>query len=219
MTRRTAQRELVGEDFLEIHPDDAAAKGLAAGDFVELESRRSRVRVRVQLIAPRDSRDAVSCLPLSGNTYQPPDQLLYRPGIQVPGIQNNRGQACSRFPRRLCPEWQRHVCDTSVVFPSPFTNGAVKGRRDTVPASPERITVYPQERDPHSKPRFGGGVSLKDSIRNEKRPSTPESSRPHLALRDGTPALALGRRFSKTNFELRDEDSLRRCWPGGQIHG
>ncbi len=49
MTRRTAQRELVGEDFLEIHPDDAAAKGLAAGDFVELESRRSHVRVRVHL--------------------------------------------------------------------------------------------------------------------------------------------------------------------------
>jgi formate dehydrogenase major subunit len=49
MTRRTAQRELVGEDLLEIHPDDAAAKGLAAGDFVELESRRSRARVRVTL--------------------------------------------------------------------------------------------------------------------------------------------------------------------------
>jgi formate dehydrogenase alpha subunit len=49
MTRRTAQRELVGEDFLEIHPDDAAARGLAAGDFVELESRRSRVRARVRL--------------------------------------------------------------------------------------------------------------------------------------------------------------------------
>jgi predicted molibdopterin-dependent oxidoreductase YjgC len=49
MTRRTAQRELVGEDFLEIHPDDAAAKGLAAGDFVEIESRRSRTQVRVSL--------------------------------------------------------------------------------------------------------------------------------------------------------------------------
>jgi predicted molibdopterin-dependent oxidoreductase YjgC len=49
MTRRTPQRELVGEDFLEMHPDDAAAKGLAAGDFVELESRRSRARVRVTL--------------------------------------------------------------------------------------------------------------------------------------------------------------------------
>ena len=49
MTRRTAQRELVGEDLLEIHPDDAAAKGLAAGDLVELESRRSRARVRVTL--------------------------------------------------------------------------------------------------------------------------------------------------------------------------
>jgi len=49
MTRRTPQRELVGEDLLEIHPDDAAAKGLAAGDFVDLESRRSRVRVRVSL--------------------------------------------------------------------------------------------------------------------------------------------------------------------------
>ena len=49
MTRRTAQRELVGEDFLEIHPDDAASRGLAAGDFVELESRRSQVRARVRL--------------------------------------------------------------------------------------------------------------------------------------------------------------------------
>jgi len=52
MTRRTAQRELVGEDFLEIHPDDAAAKGLAAGDFVDLEGRRSRTRVRIRL-SPR----------------------------------------------------------------------------------------------------------------------------------------------------------------------
>ena len=98
MTRRTAQRELVGEDFLEIHPDDAAAKGLAAGDFVELESRRSHVRARVHLSRPHDSRDAVSRLPLSGNTYQPSDQLLYRPGFQVPGIQNNRGQASAGSP-------------------------------------------------------------------------------------------------------------------------
>lgn len=49
MTRRTAQRDLVGEDFLEIHPDDAAAKGIAAGDFVELASRRGRARARVGL--------------------------------------------------------------------------------------------------------------------------------------------------------------------------
>ena len=49
MTRRTAQRQLVAEDWLEVHPDDAAAEGLAPGDFVELESRRSRTRVRVSL--------------------------------------------------------------------------------------------------------------------------------------------------------------------------
>lgn len=49
MTRRTAQCELVGEDFLEIHPDDASAIGIAAGDFVELESRRDRAKARVRL--------------------------------------------------------------------------------------------------------------------------------------------------------------------------
>jgi predicted molibdopterin-dependent oxidoreductase YjgC len=49
MTRRTPQCELAGEDLLEIHPADAAANGLASRDFVNLESRRGRTRVRVSL--------------------------------------------------------------------------------------------------------------------------------------------------------------------------
>ncbi|GIW73090.1 MAG: formate dehydrogenase subunit alpha [Planctomycetota bacterium] len=48
MSRRTAQRELLAGDVLEIHPEDAAAQGLRAGEPVGVVSRWGRTRLRVQ---------------------------------------------------------------------------------------------------------------------------------------------------------------------------
>jgi formate dehydrogenase alpha subunit len=48
MTRRTVQRELVGEDVLEIHPRDAERDGIADGAAVAVESRWGRTRVRAR---------------------------------------------------------------------------------------------------------------------------------------------------------------------------
>jgi predicted molibdopterin-dependent oxidoreductase YjgC len=47
MTRRTPSRELVAEDRLEIHPQDAEREGLAEADRVELASRWGRTTVSV----------------------------------------------------------------------------------------------------------------------------------------------------------------------------
>jgi formate dehydrogenase major subunit len=49
MTRRTPNRELEDQDYLEIHPLDATEAGIGAGDLVHVESRygQSRVRARV----------------------------------------------------------------------------------------------------------------------------------------------------------------------------
>ena len=49
MTRRTPNAELVGEDLLYVHPDDAQAKHLANGDTVRLRSPRAETLMRVAL--------------------------------------------------------------------------------------------------------------------------------------------------------------------------
>jgi formate dehydrogenase major subunit len=48
MTRRTANLELVPVEWLEIHPDDAARVGVAAGGRVRVESRRGRVELEAR---------------------------------------------------------------------------------------------------------------------------------------------------------------------------
>ena len=55
MTRRTANLELLPGEWLEIHPDDASAHGVADGQQVEVESRNGRIQVTARLterIAP-----------------------------------------------------------------------------------------------------------------------------------------------------------------------
>ncbi len=49
MTRRTPNTELIREDLLYVHPDDAQAKGIADGDQVRLRSPRSETSLRVAL--------------------------------------------------------------------------------------------------------------------------------------------------------------------------
>ena len=45
MTRRTGNLELLSHDVLEIHPDDAAAHGIAAGALVEVRSRNGSIQL------------------------------------------------------------------------------------------------------------------------------------------------------------------------------
>lgn len=47
MTRRTPNRDLVGHELLDLHPDDLARLGLRDGDETEVTSRRGSVLVRV----------------------------------------------------------------------------------------------------------------------------------------------------------------------------
>jgi formate dehydrogenase major subunit len=49
MTRRTGNLELMSADWLEVHPDDAAAAGIADGGLVEVRSRNGRIEMHVQL--------------------------------------------------------------------------------------------------------------------------------------------------------------------------
>ncbi len=49
MTRRTGNVDILGEDTLMIHPDDAASKGIADGDLVCVSSARGKVDVRAKI--------------------------------------------------------------------------------------------------------------------------------------------------------------------------
>jgi formate dehydrogenase major subunit len=49
MTRRTPNRELVTEDILVIHPDDALEKGLSDGDYADIWSQRGRTTMRTEM--------------------------------------------------------------------------------------------------------------------------------------------------------------------------
>ena len=46
MTRRTGNLELMSADWLEVHPDDAAALGIADGEEVTVRSRRGQIGCR-----------------------------------------------------------------------------------------------------------------------------------------------------------------------------
>jgi formate dehydrogenase major subunit len=49
MTRRTPNKELVNEDILFVHPNDAAIKGIKSGDFVNIFSERGQTNMRVEI--------------------------------------------------------------------------------------------------------------------------------------------------------------------------
>ncbi len=49
MTRRTGNVEILTEDVLLIHPDDAAANGIAQGDMVCVESPRGKVDIKAEI--------------------------------------------------------------------------------------------------------------------------------------------------------------------------
>ena len=49
MTRRTGNAQIVTEDLLAIHPEDAARKGIADGDIVRVFSARGEVRMKARI--------------------------------------------------------------------------------------------------------------------------------------------------------------------------
>jgi formate dehydrogenase major subunit len=49
MTRRTPNMALVAADWLEVHPDDAAARGIAEGDAVRITSAQGTARARARV--------------------------------------------------------------------------------------------------------------------------------------------------------------------------
>ena len=49
MTRRTANEEILSEDYLMINPEDAKIKGIDNGDFVCVESPRGKVNIKAQI--------------------------------------------------------------------------------------------------------------------------------------------------------------------------
>lgn len=49
MTRRTPNLRFAGADVLVVHPDDARSCGVGPGDWVEIESRHGRTRVRARI--------------------------------------------------------------------------------------------------------------------------------------------------------------------------
>ncbi|MCU0456163.1 MAG: formate dehydrogenase subunit alpha [Bacteroidales bacterium] len=49
MTRRTPNREIVTEDLLFVHPNDAKTKGLASGDFARIYSARGMTTMKVKV--------------------------------------------------------------------------------------------------------------------------------------------------------------------------
>jgi len=49
MTRRTGNAQIVTEDLLAIHPDDAARKGIGDGDLVRIFSIRGEVRMHAKV--------------------------------------------------------------------------------------------------------------------------------------------------------------------------
>ena len=70
MTRRTGNLELMSEDWLEVHPDDAAALGLEDGETVTVRSRRGRDRA-ARAGAPSGSSRATCSRPSTSRRCAP----------------------------------------------------------------------------------------------------------------------------------------------------
>jgi predicted molibdopterin-dependent oxidoreductase YjgC len=87
MTRRTPNQQLAAADLLEIHPDDAAREGLAAGSRVVLASRWGETRVAVA-ISPRTPRGSLFL------------------SFHQPETHANRVTGPQRDPRSNCPEYK-----------------------------------------------------------------------------------------------------------------
>jgi formate dehydrogenase alpha subunit len=86
-TRRTGNLELQGEDWVEIHPEDAAQLGIAFGDEVEVASARGSVRTR-------------ACV----TTRVAPGDLFL--SFHFPEVKTNLLTSASADPTTRCPEYK-----------------------------------------------------------------------------------------------------------------
>ncbi|MGH7142531.1 MAG: formate dehydrogenase subunit alpha [Planctomycetota bacterium] len=92
MTRRTANRVLMSEDILVIHPDDAAQKGIDDGDAVRMKSERGEVVLKASLA--RDVNPGVVY-----TTFHFPERLV------------NRITSDATDAESMCPEYKVTAVD------------------------------------------------------------------------------------------------------------
>ena len=91
MTRRSdGLNELVPTGFVEVHPDDAEALGVADGDVVVVETRRGRIDVPAHVTRARAAGHGVHPVPLLGVPGQPAHQHGARPAGEDPRVQGLR---------------------------------------------------------------------------------------------------------------------------------
>ena len=91
MTRRTGNVEILTEDVLMIHPDDAAKNGIAQGDMVCVESPRGKVDIKAYIT----------------------DEM--KPGIlsstfHFPEVMLNIITSDEHYTEALCPEYKVVAC-------------------------------------------------------------------------------------------------------------
>ena len=86
-TRRTGNLELQPEDWVEIHPTDAHALGIAFGDDVEIASARGQVRTRA----------CVTTRVAQGNVFL---------SFHFPEVKTNLLTSASTDPLTKCPEYK-----------------------------------------------------------------------------------------------------------------
>ena len=117
LTRTGKSPKLVQREpsaYVEVHPDDAAELGMAAGQLAELSSRRGTLRLPVK-INPGLSRGVVFVpVPLGRpvqrtDSGQLPDDLGHRPGRQAARVQVLRrpagpGPRCARARNGFCAD-------------------------------------------------------------------------------------------------------------------
>jgi formate dehydrogenase major subunit len=86
-TRRTGNLELQGEDWVELHPDDAARLGVRMGDEVEIESARGAVRTYA----------CVTTRVAAGNVFL---------SFHFPEVKTNLLTSAGADPVTSCPEYK-----------------------------------------------------------------------------------------------------------------
>ena len=107
MTRRTGNEQIVSEDLLTINPTDAAAKGIATGDWVRLFSARGEVTLKATVTD--DVKPGIIY-----TTFHFPEAL----------VNNVTGDGCDADT--LCPEFKVTAADFEKVASRQSTAATIK---------------------------------------------------------------------------------------------
>ena len=98
MTRRSFALDTIQpEAHVFLNPDDAAAMGVAEGDFVRVTSRRGLDRAVGADLAPRHARHLLHPVPLPRGGRERADDRRDRPDREDPGVQVLRGEGGGRL--------------------------------------------------------------------------------------------------------------------------